>query len=205
MKKYRKKSVHEFLMKVQSIAKIGLLYSKDPYALENYEELNTLSKSFLEEENDLTLDRPNVFPKTIYPTPNVSVRVLIFNEKDELLMVKEKVDGGFTIPGGWADIFESPAEAAMKECLQETGADVTLTRLVGIYDFHFRAHGEVTSQYAIVFTGRIKQFVQPFGHEVTHVGFYPLNKLPKPISHKVDIEDLKRMIRHAKEGVTHFE
>ena len=205
MKKYSKKSVYEFLLKVQSITKIGLLYSRDPYALENYEELNELSKSFLEELHQLNLNRPNYFPKTLYPTPNVSVRVVIFNDEGEVLLVKEKSDGGYTIPGGWADIFESPAEAAMKECLQETGAKVKLERLVGVYDFHFHAHGYATSQYAIVFQASIIKFVQLFGHEITHVGFFPVENLPSPISGKLVKEDLLRMIRHAKDGVTYFE
>jgi 8-oxo-dGTP diphosphatase len=205
MKKYPSKSVYEFLLKIQSIAKIGLLYSQDPYAIENYEELNALSKAFIEDHHHLNLNRPNVFPQTIYPTPNVSVRVILFNDNDEVLLVKEKVDGGYTIPGGWADLYETPAEAAIKECLQEAGAHVTLKRLVGVYAFNFKAHGQLQSQYALVFQGTVKGALQPFGHEITEVGYFPIHALPSPISKKIKKQDLLKMIMHAKKGVTYFE
>jgi 8-oxo-dGTP diphosphatase len=205
MKKYPSKSVYEFLLKIQSIAKIGLLYSKDPYAIENYEEINALSKAFIEDHHHLNLNRPNVFPQTIYPTPNVSVRVILFNDNDEVLLVKEKVDGGYTIPGGWADLYETPAEAAIKECLQEAGAHVTIKRLVGVYAFDFNAHGQLQSQYALVFEGEVKGPLQPFGHEITEVGYFPIDALPSPISRKIKKHDLLKMIKQAKKGGTYFE
>lgn len=205
MKKYPSKSVYEFILKVQSIAKIGLLYSKDPYALENYEELNTLSRSFIDAFHEVNLTKPSVFPKEIYPTPNVSVRVVLFNEAGEVLLVKEKVDEGYTIPGGWADVFESPAEAAIKECKQEAGADIILKRLVGVYHFDFHAHGQLQDQYVLVFEGRVIGPLHPFGHEIIEVGYFNPDQLPSPISKKIKKKDLVIMINHARKGVTHFE
>ena len=66
------KQIYDFVLKVQSIAKIGLKYSKDPYAISNYTELNELSIKFLEEFMEVKFDRPNYFERDIYPTPNVS-------------------------------------------------------------------------------------------------------------------------------------
>ena len=74
------KQIYDFLIKIQSIAKIGLIFSKDPYALTNYQEINDLSTKFLEEFQDVKFDRNNYFARDIYPTPNISVRTIIFNE-----------------------------------------------------------------------------------------------------------------------------
>ena len=201
----KKQSIYEFILKVQGIAKIGMLYSKDPFALENYEELNIASKTMLEHFEDVLLDRPNYFSKDLYPTPNVSVRVVIFNEEGNVLLVKEKSDGGFTIPGGWADLFETPVQAAVKECFQEAGAEVEITRLVGVYAFDFIAHQHPQSHYALVFQAKLLGPLAPIGHEISEVGFYPPTKLPSPISRKIKIDALKKMIDHARFGVTHFE
>ena len=73
------KQIYDFILKVQSISKIGLVYSKDPYALTNYQELNDLSTKFLEDFLEVKFDRPNYFQRDIYPTPNISVRTLVLS------------------------------------------------------------------------------------------------------------------------------
>lgn len=116
----------QFAMKVQAISKIGKLFSEDPFAVENYEELETLSIEML---NKKVLSDPianNVYERSIYPTPNVSVRTMVFNESNQLLMVQEKDDGGWSLPGGWCDVYESPTESAIKEVRQESGCIVQI-------------------------------------------------------------------------------
>ena len=97
----------DFIIKVQSISKIGLLYSKDPYAIENYEALNNLSIEMLENFENIDLNKNNYFQKDIYPTPNISVRVIIFNENKEIMFVKEKRQQNYSLPGGWCDLYDS--------------------------------------------------------------------------------------------------
>ena len=84
------KQIYDFVLKIQSIAKIGLIYSTDPYAITNYKEINDLSLKFLEEFVEVKFDRPNYFQRDIYPTPNVSVRTVILNkDRTKVLMVRE--------------------------------------------------------------------------------------------------------------------
>ena len=205
MKKVKNQSFYEFIMKVHSISKIGLTYSKDPYALENYLELSELSSKMLKSFTNVDFKRPQYFSKDLYPTPNVSVRMIILDDQQQVLLVKEKVDGGYTLPGGWADLFESPVEAIRKECLQEAGATVDVEKLSGVYHFDFHHHGSDQSQYVLVFKGRLTKPLQPFGHEITDVGFFSLNQLPKKLSFKIDRKDLIRMIKDANQEVTAFE
>jgi 8-oxo-dGTP diphosphatase len=205
MKKVKNQSFYEFIMKVHSISKIGLTYSKDPYALENYLELSELSSKMLKNFSNVDFKRPQYFSKDLYPTPNVSVRMIIFDDQQQVLLVKEKVDGGYTLPGGWADLFESPVEAIRKECLQEAGATVDVEKLSGVYHFDFQHHGSDQSQYVLVFKGRLTKPLQPFGHEIIDVGFFPIDQLPKKLSFKIDRKDLIRMITDANKGVTAFE
>jgi 8-oxo-dGTP diphosphatase len=205
MKTKKNHSFYEFILRVQAISKIGLTFSKDAYALENYQELADVSTTMLKNFTTLDFARPHYFSKDIYPTPNVSVRILIFNARKELLMVQEKVDQGFTIPGGWADLFESPVEAITKECLQEAGAKVKVERLVGVYHFDFFHRHQAQSQYALVFSGKLTAPLKPFGHEIIAVKYFPLNRLPKNLSHKIARQDLLRFIRDARRQEAAFE
>lgn len=125
-------TLFDYLVKLQAITKIGLLYSTDPYAIRNYEEIQTLTLAMLENVEEVNLDRPNYFSRDIYPTPNVSIRTIIFNENKEFLMVRERQDDGFSFPGGWADLYDSPTEAAIREAKEEAGADIEINGFVGI-------------------------------------------------------------------------
>ncbi len=205
MKSTKNLAFYEFIMKVQAISKIGLTYSKDAYALENYQELSDLSTTMLKDFTDINFKRPQYFERDLYPTPNVSVRMIVFNDKQEVLLVKEKVDQGYTLPGGWADLFESPVEAITKECLQEAGADVKVTQLTGVYHYDFQHRGQAQSQYVIVFKGVLKGPLKPFGHEILAVKFFPVNQLPKQLSFKIERKDLIKMLADAQKGETYFE
>lgn len=205
MKKFKHHSFYEFILKVHSISKIGLTYSKDPYALENYLELSELSSSMLKSFTNIDFKRPQYFSKDLYPTPNVSVRMVILNDLNHVLLVKEKVDGGYTLPGGWADLFESPVEAIRKECMQEAGATVDVEKLSGVYHFDFLHRGSAQSQYALVFKGRLTKPLKPWGHEITDVKFFSLTQLPKTLSFKIERKDLVKMIKDAMQEVTAIE
>ncbi|MFZ9139595.1 MAG: NUDIX hydrolase N-terminal domain-containing protein [Bacilli bacterium] len=205
MKPSKNLAFYEFILKVQAISKIGLTYSKDAYALENYEELSELSSKMLKNFTKTNFKRPQYFARDLYPTPNVSVRMIVFNEKQEVLLVKEKVDQGYTLPGGWADLFESPVEAITKECLQEAGADVKVTQLTGVYHYDFQHRGHAESQYVLVFKGVLKGPLKAFGHEILDVQFFPIHRLPKQLSFKIERKDLIKMISDAQQGETFFE
>lgn len=199
-----KKEIFNYIVKIQSIAKIGLIYSKDPYALTNYNEINNLSKRFLEDFMDVKFDRPNYFEKDIYPTPNISVRTVIFNEdKTKVLMVREAALHTYSLPGGWADLYDSPSQAAKNECMQEAGAEVEILRLVGIFDrTNYKASH--MSEYVIVFEGKINGELHEHEYETDDVGFFPIDNLP-PISKKTTAVELLRFINAAKNGETDFD
>ena len=118
---------YNYLIKILDISKIGLMYSKDPYAVDNYSEIQTLTMDALEKFMDMRFDRPNYFERNVYPTPNVSCRAVIINDKKQILLVKEKCDGGYSIPGGWCDLYDTPSEAVIREAEEEAGVKIKIT------------------------------------------------------------------------------
>lgn len=199
------KEVFDFLIKIQSIAKIGLVYSKDPYAITNYNQINELSKDFLEKFEDVKIDRPNYFSREIYPTPNISVRTIIFNEdRTKVLMVREVNSHTYSLPGGWADLYDTPSEAAINECCQEAGADVKIVRLVGLLNrTPFKSNTNLP-EYVAVFEGELIGNLHEHEYETDDVGFFSIENLPE-ISRKVTMVELMRMINAAKNKETIFD
>lgn len=199
------KQIYDFIIKVQAISKIGLTYSKDPYALTNYKELCDLSKQFLEDFEDVKIDRPNYFSKDIYPTPNVSVRTVILNEKrNKVMMVREVSLGTYSLPGGWADLYDAPSKVAKNECSQEAGANIEVVRLVGILDrTPFKSSASIP-EYVVVFEGKIIGDLHEHEYETDDVGWFDIDNLP-PISRKTSHEELMRMIVAARDGKTIFD
>ena len=199
------KQIYDYILKIQSIAKIGLVYSKDPYALTNYQEINDLSTRFLEEFLEVKFDRPNYFQRDIYPTPNVSVRTVIFNkDKTKVLMVREAALQTYSLPGGWADLYDAPSDVSKNECLQEAGAEIEIIRLVGITNrTPFKAPTSIP-EYVVIFEAKLREFHKEHEYETDDVNFFDIDNLPE-ISRKTSKGELLRFINAAKNGETIFD
>ena len=70
--------------------------------------------------------------ETGYQTPKVDIRASVFKD-NKILMVKEKVDGAWALPGGWADVNSSVSESAIRECKEEAGTLVKPKRIIAIH------------------------------------------------------------------------
>ncbi|MDB4584792.1 NUDIX hydrolase N-terminal domain-containing protein, partial [Draconibacterium sp.] len=121
----------EKIKRIQALAEIGLEFSEIPYDQERYQELKDISVELLEKLTDVPIEKiiPVIEERNGYKTPKVDIRAVVFNEKDQILLIQEKVDGRWAMPGGWTDISYSPAEVAEKECMEEAGLKVKATRL----------------------------------------------------------------------------
>ncbi|WP_407921917.1 NUDIX hydrolase [Guptibacillus hwajinpoensis] len=126
---------------IQSIAQAGLTYTRDDYDYERYIELRQLSADILETytEYDMKTIQELFTNETGYQTPKVDIRAAVF-KNDNILLVKEKADGKWSIPGGWGDVGFSPAEVAVKEVEEESGYLVEAKRLLAVLDHKHHPH-----------------------------------------------------------------
>ena len=200
-----KKNIYDYIIKIQSIAKIGLVYSKDPYALTNYQEINDLSKEFLEQFMDVNLDRPNYFERHIYPTPNISARVVIFNEdKTQVLLVREVLTQTYSLPGGWCDLYDSPSDTAKNEARQEAGVTLKDIKLIGITNRTPFVSDTSVPNYVIIFEAKIDKWLESHEYETDDVRFFDIDNLPE-ISRKTSKEELSRFIEAARKEEVIFD
>lgn len=128
--------IFEKVKRIQALAETGLHYAENVFDRERYDELQTICLDLLEKMTDIPVEkiRPVLIDNNGYKTPKVDVRAVVFNEKDEILMIKEKIDGCWALPGGWADIGYTPRQIAEKECFEEAGLEVKAKRILTILD-----------------------------------------------------------------------
>ena len=108
---------------MQAMAQTGLAFTRDQYDRERYQRLRSLAAEIMAEHADMAIpDIEMLFTQQSgYATPKLGVRGAVFQD-DRLLLVRETVDDHrWTLPGGWADVNESPAEAVAREVREEAG------------------------------------------------------------------------------------
>ena len=166
--------------RMQAIAQAGLTYAENTYDVERYEELKQLSASLLAEYTDTPIEKIiGLFDREVgYQTPKVDVRGVIFKD-GKLLMVREVVDGGWTVPGGWADVGYSPSEIAVKEVQEEAGITVEPVRLLAVLDKRCHPHPPTPFYtYKIFILCHHVSGTPTVGPETSDVGYFGPDELP---------------------------
>src|SRR3974390_2063598 len=104
--------------RLQAIAQTGLTYAKEQYDTERYQAVREIAAEMIAAGSTPPIDPGalcDFFSRdTGYATPKVDVRAAVFRD-DRILLVKEREDGFWTLPGGWADVGDSPSVAAVRE------------------------------------------------------------------------------------------
>lgn len=130
------RSLFERIKRIQALAEIGLEYNQSNYDRERYNEIQEICLEMLEQLTNVPVNQiiPVIQEKNGYKTPKVDVRAVVFNSEGQILLVQEKVDGCWSLPGGWADVGYTPAKIAEKECFEEAGLAVKANRLLAVLD-----------------------------------------------------------------------
>lgn len=131
----------DWTKRLQAIAQNGLTYARDPFDVERYAAVREIAAEMLAAGSGtgIKVIRELISRDTGHATPKVDLRGAIFRG-DELLLVKERSDGRWTLPGGWADPCESPSEGVVREVFEESGFRVRARRLAAVYDRSRHAH-----------------------------------------------------------------
>ncbi len=187
---------------IQALAKTGQHYARNAFEEERAERLIEIAAEMIAANSNLSLDQLNLAfeQQPGYVTPKVDVRGAVFNQ-GKLLMVREVMDGGWTLPGGWADVGEPPALATEREVLEEAGLEVKAMRLVGVYDAN-RVPGslDLFHAYKLIFMCDLIGGEISTSHETSAGGFFTPDKLPEPLSGfrttRRHLEDIFRAYEH---------
>jgi ADP-ribose pyrophosphatase YjhB (NUDIX family) len=180
---------------MQAIAQDGLTYTKDDYDLGRYEQLRGLAAEILAAYSTGTLEEANdlLALETGPATPKVDVRAAVFR-KGQVLLVKEPGEGGWSLPGGWADVGESASEAAARETLEESGYRVRPVRLLAAYDRDRHCHPPMAYHvYKLVFLCEILDETPSSDVDAQGVRFFGEKELPELSSTRVTRAQILRL------------
>ncbi len=187
-----------WVQKLQTITQAGLTYTRDPYDRQRYEQLQELAAeiagSIVPAPSDPWLSILRA--EKGYATPKVDVRAVVPRE-GKLLFMRESQDGLWSLPGGWADIGESPSQIAEREVREETGFEVQASKLLALYDKarHDHPH-EFWYCYKVFVRCELLGGAPTRGIETLDTAFFGADELPPLSTPRVTEAQVRRMFEH---------
>lgn len=195
---------------LRAIAQTGLTFCKDVYDRQRYERVRELAAQLLASRLDLeTAHLLEMFHHDAgYATPKVDVRGAAFRD-GKILMVREISDGCWTLPGGWADVNQTPAECVVREINEESGFTAKALKIAAIQDYQ-RSNSpplRVDSIYKIFFLCELTGGAARASDETSEVAFFALTELPALSAGRSTRKQIELMFEHAAhwERLTDFE
>jgi ADP-ribose pyrophosphatase YjhB (NUDIX family) len=168
---------------IQALAQTGHHFSENEYEKGRYLRLLDIAAEIIAHHTEIqyTLLRDAFRAQIGYATPRVDVRGAVFCQ-EKLLLVRERADGGWTLPGGWADVGDIPSGAVEREVWEEAGLHTRATKIIGVYDANRTGPLDVFHAFKIVFLcDKIDGEPRP-SSETSEVAFFKFDELPNQLS-----------------------
>jgi len=173
----------EWAREIQALAQTGLHYSETEYHRQRYHRLTEIAAEISGEAGGLDPQTALVafLGQPGYATPKVDVRGAIVRD-GKILLVQERADQRWCLPGGWADVGETPAEMVIREVWEESGLRVEPVRLVGVFDANRTGTPlEFFHAYKLIFLCEVREGVPEPGEETLAARFFGPDEIP-PLS-----------------------
>jgi ADP-ribose pyrophosphatase YjhB (NUDIX family) len=184
--------------RLQAIAQNGLAFSRDPFDRERYGQLQQLATEMLSQQLQVPLDQARKWwrDEVGYATPKVDVRGGVF-DGDRVLLVRERADGRWTLPGGWVDVNDAPSEAVEREIHEESGYQARAVKLAALVDRNRHPHPPAVYHiYKLFFVCELRGGSARVGAETDAVDFFPVGALPELSTGRVLAPQIERLYRH---------
>ena len=188
----------EWARKVQAIAQNGLAFTTDPFDRERYLQLTELVTTLLAAQLQLPPEAVRALweGERGYATPKVDVRGGVFSG-DSVLLVRERTDGRWTLPGGWVDVNDAPSEAVAREILEESGYRARAVKLAALVDKNRHPHPPAAHHiYKLFFVCELLGGSATVSDETDAVEFFPVHALPELSTGRVLPAQIERLYRH---------
>ena len=183
---------------LSAMAQTGLTFSQDPFDRLRYERLRELSAEMLAQGSpaEYAIVLESLRGQTGYATPKVDVRGAAFRD-DRILLVREITDGKWTLPGGWADVNQTPSQCVVREIAEESGFEARALKLAAVHDYQSRNHlHHKDSIYKLMFICEIIGGAARPSNETSEVGFFAVDKLPLLSIGRSTAAQIELMFRH---------
>lgn len=189
----------DWAREIQALAQTGLTYCKSDYDIQRYRRLEEIAAEIVASHTTLAQDVivGNFRIQPGYATPKIDVRGAVIRD-GKVLMVQERSDGGWTLPGGWGDVGEAPSAMVAREVWEESGYEVRVEKLVAVYDAN-RVPGvrmEFYHAYKLIFLCSITGGEARPSNETSAVDFFELDHLPPLSNYRTSRQMLEEVFAH---------
>ncbi|MHB1540548.1 MAG: NUDIX hydrolase [Steroidobacteraceae bacterium] len=194
----RTADVLDWARKVRALAQNGLAFTRDPFDRERYHELQDLAAALLAGALEIPLERARALwdGEHGYATPKVDVRGAIF-EAERVLLVRERSDGRWALPGGWVDVNDAPSAAVAREIREESGYEARAVKLAALVDRRRHPHPPAIHHiYKLMFICERTGGEPAAGTETDAVEFFPLRALPELSTGRILAPQIERLYVH---------
>ncbi|HEX6510258.1 MAG TPA: NUDIX hydrolase [Chloroflexota bacterium] len=188
----------EWAKRLQAAAQNGLAYNSDPFNVERYTAIRQIAEEMLNTYSDVEHRYlTDLFDAQVgHATPKIDVRGVVFRD-DGVLLVKERSDGRWALPGGWADVYDTPSQATVREIFEEAGFRTRATKLLALLDRTRQGHPPIPFHaYKAFFLCEIVAGEAATSIETAEVDFFELNNLPPLSLGRVTPAQIHRFFAH---------
>lgn len=184
--------------RLAAIAQSGLTFSPGLFDRDRYQQVRRLAAEIAAHPTGDVEEVHALFAGHVgYATPKIICRAAVFDSEDRILMVREVLDGLWTLPGGWIDVGDTPAGAAEREVREESGYLVRARKLAAVYDKDRHPHPPVPDHsFLMFFVCELVGGEAATSIETTDVGWFPRDALPELSKARTLASQIDRMFEH---------
>jgi ADP-ribose pyrophosphatase YjhB (NUDIX family) len=191
----------DWAREIQAMSQTGLTYSQNDYDTQRYHRLLEIAAEIVQAHTGQPAEpwRQNFLAQPGYATPKVDVRGAVIRD-GKILLVQERADNGWAMPGGWADVGETPTEMVAREVWEESGFKVTARKVIGVYDANRGGRPmEFYHAYKIIFLCDITGGAARPSNETLAVDFFSFDHLPTLSSQRTNERHLAEVLAHLRD------
>ncbi len=177
---------------IQALGQVARTYARNEYDRQNARRLTEIAAEMVAARTGLPAEplAESFEAQPGYPTPKVDVRGAVVR-KGRILLVQERQDGRWCMPGGWADVGEVPSRVIVREVEEESGLLVRPVRVVGVYDANRGGRPlEMFHAYKVVALCEEVGGALRSSHETLAARFFDFDDLPPLSSHRTGLRHL---------------
>ena len=183
-----------------AIAQSGMHYTKNEYDIERFKRVRQLAAEMMATYSSLDLNKVLEIMEREggYATPKVDVRGVVFKD-DKILLVREIMDQNrWTLPGGWADVNQSPAESVEREVFEESGYQTKVIKVLAVFDRTKQGHipAYMFHIYKLFFECTIIGGKASTSMETSEVGFFSDSNIPELSISRVTYKQIQKFFEH---------
>src|SRR5215212_248439 len=187
----------EWAQEIFSLSQSGLTYSGNEYDIERYKRLQEITAEMIASQSEIEMELvlKSFSMQAGYITPKVDVRGAVIKD-GKILLIQERADDRWAMPGGWADLGNSPASVAEREVWEESGYRVRAQKVVAVMDANRIEPFEFYHAYKIIFLCTLLEGEPHTSYETLAVDFFDPDHLPPLSIYRTNEEMVREVFAH---------